>query len=163
MTKVILLEKLKEFTNAVIGEIIMPVAMQENDEHPPAPRKAEVYCTRLPDSKSAKKKAPYILHQIITGKDVQPAGELEASSVTVRTVFCVYCDDEQEGGLMLLNLMERLRIALLEQVIVGGQFELDLQAGVESLVYPDDTAPYFDGEMISEWKLPGIKRKVRLL
>lgn len=162
MTKVILLDRLKDFTCEVTADILMPVAMQKGDTEQPAPRAAEVYRARLPDSKAAKKKAPYILHQIITGKDVQPSGELEQSSATVRTIFCVYSSDEQEGGLMLLNLMERLRISLLEQVVIGKQFQLDLEAGLESLVYPEDTAPYFAGEMVSTWKLPAIERKVKL-
>ena len=162
MTKVVLLDQLKEFTEAATVGILMPGAHQKGDTEPPEPRAAEVYLTRLPDSKAAKKKAPYILHQVITGKDAQPSGELEASSCTVRSIFCVYNDDEQEGGLMLLNLMERLRIAFLEQVVIGGQFQLDLEAGLESLVYPDDTAPYCAGEMVSEWSLPAVERKVKL-
>lgn len=68
MSKVILLEQLKEFTQAVTGELVFPVATQKEDQEPPPPRAAEVYCPRLPDSKVAKKKAPYILHQVITGK-----------------------------------------------------------------------------------------------
>ena len=63
------------------------------------------------------------------------------------------------GAGTLLNLMERLRIALLEQRSIGKQFRLDLEAGLESLVYPEDTAPYYAGEMISVWKLPVIERK----
>ena len=62
---------------------------------------------------------------------------------------------------MLLNLMERLRIYLLKQVVIGGQFQLDLKAGLESLVYPDDTAPYYAGEMLSTWILPAVEREVR--
>lgn len=162
MTKVVLLKKLMEFTQEATSDLIMPVAAQKNDAVPPAPRAAEVYRARLPDSKSAKKKAPYILHQIITGKDIQPSGEKSSSSATVRTIFCVYCDNEQEGGLMLLNVMERLRIALLEQVVIGKQFQLDLEVGLETLVYPEDTAPYFAGEMVSTWSLPAIERKVTL-
>lgn len=163
MTKVVFLERLKEFTLSVTGNILMPVAMQKGDAQPPDPRAAEVYRTRLPDSSAAKKKAPYILHQIITGKDVQSAGEkTPIATAVVRTVFCVYNVNEEEGGVMLLNLMERLRMALLEQVIIGDQFELDLEAGLETLVYPEDTAPYFAGEMVSTWKLPRIKRKVKL-
>ena len=72
-----------------------------------------------------------------------------------------YCDDEEEGGLMLLALMERLRIALLQQVVIGSQFALNTQAGLETMCYPDDTAPYFSGEMVSTWRLPGIQREVR--
>lgn len=61
---------------------------------------------------------------------------------------------------MLLALMERLRIALLKQVVIGNQFALNTQAGLETMCYPDDTAPYFSGEMVSTWRLPGIQREV---
>lgn len=163
MTRVILLERLGDFTRETTGDLIMPVKRQEKDTEDPKPRAADVHLMRLPDSKAATKKAPYVLHQIITGKDEQPEGEREKSSATVRSVFCVYSENEQEGGLMLLNLMERFRIGLLKQVVIGGQFELDLQAGLESLIYPEDTAPYYAGEMVSVWKLPPIKREVENL
>ena len=158
MSKVILLEQLKEFTQAVTGELVFPVAVQKEDLEPPSPRAAEVYCPRLPDSKAAKKKAPYILHQVITGKDSQAPGQMVSSKTTVRTIFCVYDPNEQTGGLALLTLMEQLRIAFLERPIVGGQFELDLEAGIEFLVYSEDTAPFYAGEMITTWHLPPVKR-----
>lgn len=160
MTKVVLLKRLKEFTEEATNDLLLPVAMQKGDAEEPKPRAAEVFRTRLPDSSAAKKKAPYILHQIITGKDSQTPGQHPTSTATVRTIFCVYHPDEEEGGLALLNLMERLRIALLEEVVIGKQFTLDREAGLESLVYPEDTAPYYAGEMISTWKLPPIERKV---
>ena len=62
---------------------------------------------------------------------------------------------------MLLNLMERFRIKLLREVIIGDQFQLDLESGLESLIYPDDTAPFFAGEMVSVWKMPSVEREVR--
>lgn len=161
MTKNILLDRLRDFTLDATSDIIMPVKRQKDDKEDPKPRAADVYRMRLPDSKSATKKAPYIIHQIITGKDVQPTGDLEQASATVRSIFCVYNDDEQEGGLMLLNLMERLRIELLKKVVIGDQFQLDLESGLESLVYPDETAPFFAGEMVSVWKLPAIEREVK--
>ena len=51
-------------------------------------------------------------------------------------------------------------MALLRQVVIGGQFTLDLEAGLEVLVYPDDTAPFCVGEMASTWKLPAVEREV---
>ena len=72
MSKVILLKELKAFTLDVTRDLIFPVAQQKEDKEPPKPRAAEVFCTRLPDSKSAKKKAPYILHQFINDKTIQP-------------------------------------------------------------------------------------------
>ena len=86
---------------------------------------------------------------------------MEAGSAVVRSIFCVYCNDEQEGALHLLNLMERLRIRLLQDVVIGGQFELDLEAGIEVLIYPENTAPYFAGEMSTTWKMPSVERKWR--
>ena len=59
MTKVILLEQLKIFTEDATGDLLLPVARQKGDSGPPAPRAAEVYRARLPDSTAAKKKAPY--------------------------------------------------------------------------------------------------------
>lgn len=158
MSKVILLEQLQEFTQAVTGDLVFPVAIQKGDQESLPPRAAEVYFPRLPDSKAARKKAPYILHQVITGKDSQAPGQVVSSKTTVRTIFCVYDPNEQTGGLALLTLMEQLRIAFLERPIVGGQFRLDLEAGIESLVYAEDTAPYYAGEMITNWIMPSVKR-----
>lgn len=158
MSKVILLEQLKEFTQAVTGELVFPVAMQKEDALPPEPRTVEVYCTRLPDSKAAKKKAPYILHQFLNDKIIQPEGQRADDTVTVRSIFCVYNPNEQEGGLSLLSLMDQVKISLLERSIVGGQFVLDLKAGMESMAYVEDSAPYYAGEMITNWKMPPIKR-----
>lgn len=155
MTAVILLERLAAFTEEVTKDLIMPTKMQDGDNEPIF-RSAEVHKMRLPDSRSAKKKAPYIIHQVITGKDTT------ASSAVVRSIFCVYNEREDEGGLMLLNLMERLRIALLKAGTVGEQFTLDINAGMERMIYPDDTAPFYAGEMISTWKMPRVEREVIL-
>ena len=46
MSKVILLEQLKEFSESVTRDIILPVAQQKEDKEPPKPRAAEVFCTR---------------------------------------------------------------------------------------------------------------------
>lgn len=155
MTAVILLEQLAAFTEEATKDLIMPTKMQDGDDEPIF-RSAEVHKMRLPDSRSAKKKAPYIIHQVITGKDTTD------SSAVVRSIFCVYNERENEGGLMLLNLMERLRIALLKAGTVGEQFTLDINAGMERMIYPDDTAPFYAGEMISTWKMPRVEREVIL-
>jgi hypothetical protein len=72
----------------------------------------------------------------------------------------VYCDDEQEGSLYLINLMERLRIALLRKQVIGDMFVLDLTQKLETLNYPDDTAPYYAGEMVTTWRMPVIRREI---
>lgn len=154
------LTALKAFTEDAISELIMPVRMQKGDSVQ-SYRAADVFLMRLPDSTSAAKKAPYVLHQMITTKDEQPSGQKPKGSAMVRSICCVYSTDEQEGGLMLLNLMERIRIALLRTTIIGNRFQLDTETGVECLIYPDDTAPYFIGEIVTYWRLPTIEREVR--
>lgn len=160
MTRVILLDRLKEFTEAATRDILLPVKRQKEDSVQPPDAPAAVHRMRLVKSSEAKKAAPYIIHQIITGMDEQPPGGLPDATTTVRSIFCVYHENEEEGALALLNLMERLRIELLKQVVIGKQFQLDLAAGLESIIYPEDTAPYYAGEMTSVWKLPAVKREV---
>lgn len=164
MTRVFLLENLKSFTEESVQGLILPVKPSEEVEEP-EPRAPAVYAGHLPEFDSVKRKAPCILHQLVTSKDVQRPGDPRPkSSAVVRTAFCVYNENEEEGGLMLLNLMERLRIALLRKVVIAKQFKLDLEAGLDVLIY--DTAgrpthPYYLGEMISVWKLPyAIEREV---
>lgn len=117
---------------------------------------------RLPrsDATAAKKYAPYILLQLVTGKDEQPEGERSRASCLIRFIFCVYGEDEQEGALSLLNVMEAVRIELLKRTVIGGRFLLNRQAGLESFVYPDDTAPFYAGEMVGTFYLPPIEREV---
>lgn len=159
MTRRDLLEQLKCFTLNSLSEFMMPVR-QQKDDPPQEMRPAAVYLMRLPDSTAAKKKAPYIIHQVITGKDSQSTGEREGSATQVRSIFCVYNDNEEEGGLMLLELMERLRIDLLKTRVLASRYELDMESGVEYVIYPDDTAPYYMGEMASTWKMPAVQREL---
>lgn len=163
MTRTALLEQLKAFTEKVTADLIMPTKVQSADEAQNY-RPADVYLMRLPDGSSATKKAPYIIHQLLTSKDQQPSGERVQSSASVRSIFVVYNDDEQEGGLMLLNLMERLRIELLRTGVLDNRFSLDLSEGLEYMVYPDtDTAPFYAGEMSSTWKIIPVQREVDFL
>lgn len=160
MVKTELLEVLTRFTEDAVQDMLLPVRYQREDEGPPADRPAAVYKMRVPDGRAATKKAPYILHQIVTEMDQQAEGKKDASSATVRSIFVVYSDAEQLGGLLLLELMERVRIALLRKVLLDGRFQLDKKAGLETLVYPEDTAPYFAGEMSSTWLLPAVEREL---
>lgn len=159
MTRTKLLEDLQVFTREAIKDMMLPVKLQEGDDAPQQ-RAADVYLMRLPDSAQAKKRAPYIIHQLITGKDSKQAGEKSKAVATIRSIFCVFCADGQEGGLLLLELMERLRVALLRNALLGEHFTLDLTQGVECLIYPDDTEPYYLGEMSTVWSLPRIEREV---
>lgn len=162
MDRVSLLYALRDFTREATKDLYLPMRVQSNkedrNERPP-----EIFLMRLPDSKQATKKAPYILHQLITGHDRQRESQTDSSTAIVRSIFCVYSENEQEGGLMLLTLAERVRIQLLKAWFIGDQFDLDREAGIEFMAYPDDTAPYYAGEMVTTWNMPPIKREVRKL
>lgn len=160
MTKVDFLEVMRADTEQAISDIIMPTKPQKTNMDPES-RAAGVHKMRLPDSSAFQDKAPYIIQQIVTGKDSQQEGQRVKAGTTVRSIFCVYHEDEQEGALMLLNLMERLRIHWLKKLNLEERYILDLEIGLESLVYPENTAPFYAGEMFSTWKLPAVEREVR--
>ena len=158
-----LLETLKEFTENAVADLILPLNPKKERDAERNERTAEVYLMRLPNEDSGTKKAPYILYQFVTGKDVQKPGQNVTSSAVVRTVFCVYChaENEAEGAFALMNLMERLRIALLKTPNIGNRYILDKSEGLETLIYPEQHPPYYLGEMISTWKVPAVKEETQ--
>jgi len=158
MTSVMLLEALKRRTETATAELLLPVKPTKKEQEPEI-RAPMVYKTRLPDEKASNKYAPYVLHTVVNTSYTQEPGNLPEGLVNVRTLFCVYSEDEQEGGLNLLNLMERIRISLMAKPILDRQFALDHKGGIEQLVYPDDTAPFYLGEMMTVWKMPPVGRE----
>jgi hypothetical protein len=159
MTRISLIKCLCDETNEALKDLLLPVKPQKENPRP-APRCPEVHPMHLPDSKSYKDKAPYVIHQLITGKDFQRDGDDPESTSVIRSVFAVYAPAEDEGGLSLLNLIERLRIHLLKEIVIGKRFMLDMNEGIEMLIYPDNTAPFFAGEMSTVWKGAPIEREV---
>lgn len=161
MTKQNFLDALCEFTRDAVKDLLLPVEMQEDDETQPLPRAPDVYQMGLPDFSEAEKKAPLIIHQIITANDVWPEGSTEPNSkAVVRTVFGIYHPDSQEGPLALLGLIERLRIELWRRGRVGRQFIFDMKAGADYLIYDTQLPPFYAGEMITTWNLPTVEREV---
>ena len=94
LSKTSLLEAFKERTIEATSEMLLPTQLQKGDidakEQP-----ASVYIGRIPNMKQNMKKAPYILHQMVNSASKQTPGEQLQSKAIVRSVFCVYCEDEQ--------------------------------------------------------------------
>lgn len=172
MDKVDFLKELKKFTLDVTKDLLLPVIQQRHDVTDP-PRCPNVFLQRIPSNRTGnfsepnfadfELKVPYVLHQIMESDDSQSQGQREESSVVVRSIFAVYNEDEQEGGLELLNLCERVRIGLLKERIVGKKYALDLEKGLQWSYYPDDVAPYYGAEMYSSWKMPIVRQEVDLI
>lgn len=169
MNNIVLLDELKAFTLRRTGDLLLPVQPMPEDRNP-APRAAAVYVPGLPDLLSYESKAPLITHEVINTVDKvvqeRPGVLRMQAAAAVRTCFCVYNENGEEGGLALLNLMERFRLGLLEEVCLGGVFKLDVFTGLESTVYPEDPYgtrkdPFHIGETISVWEIPAIERKVK--
>ena len=159
MTKEQLLEDFKNFLAKTTKHYSLPEAVQKGDTDQIF-RAPDIYKMRLPNSNDAKKKAPYIIVQFVTGTDYHKQAQQSQSTAIVRLVFCTYNEDEQEGALSLLNVMETVRMELMKQVLIGKCFKLDTDAGVESLVYPEDTAPYYAGEIMCTVFVPPTEREV---
>ena len=159
MTRTQLIEDLKVFIEDTVKDFILPTKLKKGDAEQ-ALRSPVVFKQRVPDSRSATDKAPCILLQLTNATDSQAEGNKAESSAIVRIVFMIYCNDEQEGGMALLEVMERVRIALLKIIYLNNQYMLDLSNGMETNVYNDDTAPFYIGEMITTWHMPPVKREV---
>ena len=161
MTRVMLLEALKAFTEDAVKGLSYPEAVQKGDTEQKF-REPDVYKQRVPNGDAVKKYVPYVLIQFVTGQDKQEENYRSEQRAQIRFICTTYSKDEQEGSMLLLNLMDRIRIKLLEEVIVGDSFKLDTDEGIDSAYYTDDTAPYYIGEMSCTFMLPAIRRKVDL-
>ena len=159
MTKVMLIDALKSFIENSVKDFSLPERVQEGDTEEIF-RAPTVYKLRLDNSGEAKKKAPYIILQLESSVDRQPRSENGESAAVIRLIFCVYHENEQEGAMALLNVMEKVRLDLMKTVVIGKCFKLDADKGLESLIYNEDTAPYYAGEMIGTFFMPAIEREV---
>ena len=157
MDAVTLLRAMKLREEEVTKDLLLPTRPQKGNDS--EERAIAIYSQRLPDSESATKKAPYKLNSVLSGTFGRDPGEDPEDRVIIRSVICVYGPDGETGAMNLLNVMERIRIDYEKNPILDKTFELDLSKRIQTLVYPDDTAPYYMGEMITEWILPFVERE----
>lgn len=120
-------------------------------------RAPNVHEGRLPNSRSYAKEAPYIIIQFLTS---------QKSIARIRIIFCVYNKDEEEGAIALLNVMDAVRLALSKAISIGGSYTVvrdeNGEPEIETLVYPDDTAPFYGGEISIQINCPAINREIDL-
>jgi hypothetical protein len=161
MDTVTFLCDLKRFTEEKTKTMILPTKAQkgetEAENRPP-----NVYLMSLPNGRTATKYAPYVLIKKVTGSDVIGHGRPNRSVVTVRMIFCVYNLDPEEGNLMLLNLMERMRICLLKYPLLYNRYRLytgDEDSEISSVIYQEDIEPYYAGELITVWEIPSVQEE----
>lgn len=161
MNRIMLLEALKQRQSEDLKDLLMPTAPKK--DKPSELRTVEIFKGKLPDRKSETEKAPYIVNAVLNSNFYRNPGEEPTGLCTIRSTICVYNEHQEEGILMVLNILERLRISWLKNPIVDGVFELlfDEEHQIQDLVYPDDTAPFFMADLVTVWKLPPVEREVR--
>lgn len=160
MTIFELLHGMKGFAEEAVRDMALPCKPTRDGtagERPP-----EVHLQRLPDSKSPDKIAPYVLIQAIKWRYVQEEGKRDKAFVTLRLIGCVYGENEEEGSLRLVNLFDRLNFCLLRGCVVAKKFRLDKKTELEGIFYPEDTAPFYAGEMIGDFEMAPIVRELDL-
>lgn len=153
MTPLDLLDQMKTFIEHETKSLLLPV-WTDRHSGKKNERPAEVHKMQLPNKKAEFERIPYVLIQFLTGKDDQKPGEETESSCKIRIVCATYSEDMSEGSLCLLNLMERIRFAFLRDCMIADRYLLKMP--LEWIIYPDNTAPYYLGEMITEWTLPTV-------
>lgn len=157
MTPTALLEALKLYIQENTKDIILTVRRKRGDtteDRPP-----NVYLMNLPKKEDEVQQIPYILIKYLTGRDDREPGEEESSQASIRIVIATYAEDAEEGTMALLNIISCLRYNFLKDSEIAGQFRLI--SPLESIIYPDDTRPYYLGEMMTLWTLPPIEREVK--
>ena len=121
------------------------------------PRAPTIYLMNLPDREDLTGPIPYIILQVLTGKDKRDkeSGD-EQSTVDVRALIATYTDDGQDGGLQVLEIIERIRILLEKGRLLDDNYMLQMPFDWE--IYPDDTGLYYLGEINMTWSVPGVER-----
>jgi hypothetical protein len=157
MTPIILLEQLKAFIERETADLLLP-CRADSESAQPKQRPAKIHLMRLPRASEEESAIPYIVLSYLTGSDTQQPNAPPESDCRVRIVAATYSANGEEGALNLLNLLTRIRIPLLRVGKIGEQFLV--KSPLEMIVYPDNTEPYYLGEMMTNWVLPPIETEV---
>ncbi|GHV19525.1 hypothetical protein FACS18949_02750 [Clostridia bacterium] len=67
-------------------------------------------------------------------------------------------EDNSTGALSVLTIIDRLRLAFERRGIIAEQYQL--MPPLEWVIYPEDTAPYFLGEISTVWTIPAVQQEV---
>ena len=160
MDAVQFLDAIKADTENAYEDLVMPYKPEKGEAE--GNRTPTVVRMRLGKVSSSQKLAPYTIHTVITMDAKQEPGQTDENSLCLRSVFCAYNEDPEEGSLGLLTMIERLKTHWLKNRVVDGRFEIDMKQGIQVLVYPDDTKDFYFAEMVTYWKLPPIQREITL-
>lgn len=158
MTPIILLERLAEFVEENISDIKLQVRVTNTKPGEEKERAAEVHKMRLKKKEDKTQRIPYVLLQLLKLEDDKQPSQPVGATAQVRIVVATFSEDGEQGAYDVLNVLLRIRERLLAIGVIGQQFEV--QKPLEAVVYPDNTEPYYFGEMIANFSIPTIEREV---
>lgn len=147
-----------EEKTASLNELKVSLQKGDTERTMRAPR---VFKGRLPNSLSYEKYAPYIIIQYRTGYERQTDGRYSKSTAIVGFICVVYNQNEEEGAAELNNVIDRLRLALLRDGVIGDLLKVDKSdEGLITYIYAENSAPYYGGELVVAFDLPSTEREV---
>lgn len=168
MTNTDLVESVAAWLREQTSEMRFYCQRQTKEEAPDGWKGIDVHAFSLARSAEARKKAPYIIVQPVHGTDEHAPGQEIQARTVLRFVLAVYNpgDDEQEGARVLMELIDRIRIALDRRVVVSDHktkkplFWVDLTDPPSWDFYHEQTQPFSVGWIESTWAIPAVKREV---
>lgn len=149
-----LMDALKDVIETDLKEYLLPVK-QEGWSDQLLERPMEVWEMVMPEPDEGHERIPYILLQLLNGKDERKDDGRTECVVNVRIVITVYDREGVDGRLRVMRIIQRIRDILWKAGTIGKIFELQ---ELEFLIYPDETEWYHLGEMVTTWKVPEIQR-----
>ena len=63
---------------------------------------------------------------------------------------------------MLMNVIDAIILRLLKDGVIAKKYKIATDTGVEFVAYPEDTAPYYAGEIVFSVMMSPIEREVNL-
>lgn len=151
MTGLNVLDAAVEFIGNATKDIILTTRTRDEDKNFET-RPAKIYKMRLPDKEALTKQVPYILLQLVKGED-----DDKTNTAQIRVVIATFSEKADEGAMNVAVIIQRIHTELRKAAYLERKYGVEK---IEYLIYGDETAPYYMGEMMITFDLPTIKREV---
>lgn len=137
----LLVDEFKTF----VEQVVKNYALETNQETEKVP---QVLTGFLPSKHSEYgPDFPFVIVRVLKGTDAS-----EQSTVTIRLYIGTYSEDEKNGWRDVANIIERIRIELLRQRIIGKRFRVELP--IEFEIPEEQPIPEWFGTMAMQVIVP---------
>lgn len=151
MTGLNVLDAAAKFIGNATKDIIL-TSRERGADNKHITRPAHIYKMRLPDKEAETKQVPYILLQLVKGDD-----DDKTNKAQIRVVIATFSDKAPEGATNVAVIITRIQTELRKAGFLENKYGVEK---IEYLIYGDELAPYYMGEMMITFDLPTIHREV---